>query len=197
MAKSVLQNWVMELGLRHQGVLLTAVRGCDTAPKNDPSKMLVRCYRSMVLNCHCGDPSKAVSFIERVAHDELYRRMRDFLKNLDHYPHHYVMHLAHAAEIIGYKNRVDEQFGLWLDFYFRICKGLHVNPESEQQLDERLNASEEEFKRRDDGQDTLGQVPINRVQGQAPIPIKTATEEQIRGDAYGYTDAHRGHERPR
>lgn len=27
---SILQGWVMGLGLRHQGVLLTAVRGCDS-----------------------------------------------------------------------------------------------------------------------------------------------------------------------
>ena len=30
---SVLQDWVMELPLREQGVLLTAVRGCDFEAK--------------------------------------------------------------------------------------------------------------------------------------------------------------------
>lgn len=33
MSQSVLQNWVMELPLREQGVLLTGARGCDLTPK--------------------------------------------------------------------------------------------------------------------------------------------------------------------
>lgn len=33
MARSVLQDWVMELPLREQGTLLTIVRGCDLTPK--------------------------------------------------------------------------------------------------------------------------------------------------------------------
>jgi flavin-dependent thymidylate synthase len=46
---SVLQDWVMKLPRRHQGVLLASVRGCDTAPKDDPSKALARCYRGMIV----------------------------------------------------------------------------------------------------------------------------------------------------
>jgi hypothetical protein len=140
--KSVLQDWVMELGLRHQGVLLTAVRGCDTAPKDDASKQLARCLRAEFLNCHCGDPKKALTFIEDVEQDELERRMVAFLKNCDHYPQHYVSHLMHAAEIVGYKSN---RGGLWQWFYEKLCKGLHVNMETEQQLDARLCADEESF----------------------------------------------------
>lgn len=138
---SVLQRWVMALGLRHQGVLLTAVRGCDTEPKEGAGKALVRSYRSEVLNCHCGDAAKAKTFIEAVDVDELGRRMVAFLKNLDHYPHHYIAHLMHASEIVGYK-RPSEQ---WAWFYFKLCKGLHVNPETVDQLDARLNMDEESF----------------------------------------------------
>lgn len=160
--KSVLQDWVMRLGLRHQGVLLTAVRGCDTAPKNDPSKDLTRVYRAMVLNSHCGDAVKAATFIELPDYKEVERRMNAFRKNLDHYPHHYIMHFMHAAQIIGYKRISDsmrqeawlagvphENFGrhekMWLDLYLKMCKGLHVNPETEEQMDRRLNADEETF----------------------------------------------------
>lgn len=139
--KSVLQDWVMELGLRHQGVMLCAVRGCDTAPKDDPSKLLTRCLRYEVLNCFCVDPAKAVSFIEEVDIDELGERMIAFLKNCDHYPQHYVSHLMHASEVIGYKKPSEQ----WLWFYQKLCKGLHVNPESEEQLDRRLLADEITF----------------------------------------------------
>lgn len=147
--KSVLQDWVMELGLRHQGVLLTAVRGCDTAPKNDPSKLFTRCYREVVLNAHCGDSLKAATFIERVTERELIERFNSYRKNLDHYCHHYVMHLTHAIEIVAYKHPSKFTRELWGSFYRILCKGLYVNPETEEQLDERLNADEKTFVARD------------------------------------------------
>lgn len=139
--KSVLQDWLMQLGLRHQGCVINAMRGCDTAPKDDPSKLLTRCLRYEVLHCHNGDPAKAVSYIEKVDDDTLKQRMVAFLKNCDHYPQHYVAHLLHAAQIVGYK----KPSAPWLWFYKKLVNGLHLNPESEEQLDERLNANEDTF----------------------------------------------------
>lgn len=143
--KSVLKDWVMELGLRHQGVLLTAVRGCDTAPKNDPSKLFTRCYREVVLNSHCGDAAKAATFIEKVSDEELKTRFDNFRKNLDHYPHHYVMHLIHAIEIVGYKHPDAQTRFQWQAMYGALCRGLHVRFETERELDGRLDADEETF----------------------------------------------------
>lgn len=144
--KSILQDWVMNLGLRHQGVLLTAVRGCDTAPKNDPSKLFTRCYRSVVLNAHCGDAKKAATFIEDVPILELQQRFFAFRKNLDHYPHHYVMHFIHAIEIVGYKHPDKMEVApTWKYFYAELTNSLHVPMETEEQLDWRLNADEETF----------------------------------------------------
>jgi hypothetical protein len=143
--KSILQDWVMELGLRHQGVLLTVVRGCDTAPKDDPSKLFTRCIRAVILNAHCGDPAKARTFIEAVSPEIQSQRFHAFRKNLDHYPHHYVMHALHALEIIGYKHPDQRQREEFKFFYLILCRGLHVNPETEDQLNERLNADEETF----------------------------------------------------
>jgi hypothetical protein len=48
MSKSILQDWVQSLGLRQQGVILTAIRGCDTAPKLDTAKALTRSLRECV-----------------------------------------------------------------------------------------------------------------------------------------------------
>jgi hypothetical protein len=140
--RSILQPWVMQLGLRHQGVLLTGVRGCDTAPKDDPSKKFIRAYRAMILEAHCGDPSKARSFIEKVGMEELLERFHALRRSCDHYPHHYLMHLLHAMEIIGYKHPDSKTRFLWYDIYSAMCISLHMNPEREDQLDSRLNADE-------------------------------------------------------
>lgn len=150
MGQSILQDWVQELGLRHQGVLLGAVRGCDTAPKGDPSKHFVRMLRGMILNAHCGDPKKAQTYIDDPFgdYDWLRTRFDDFRKNLDHYPHHYVMHVIHAIEIIGYKYPDEIVGAIWLTMYFRLCRGLHVPPEGEEELDARLNADEDTFGQR-------------------------------------------------
>lgn len=142
---SILQEWVENLGLRHQGVLLSAIRGCDTAPKNDPSKRFIRCYRAIILNAHCGDATKASSFIEGVSNDELCARYEELSKNLDHYPFHYVMHLVHAIEIVGYKHPVEATRFWFFAMYHDLCNRLHVNLEEEEQLDRRLNADEATF----------------------------------------------------
>jgi hypothetical protein len=145
MQKSIIQDWVAELGLRHQGVLMTVIRGCDTAPKDDPSKLLTRCVRAEILNAHCGDAQKCATFIQRVSDGELRIRFEAYRKNLDHYPHHFVMHMVHAIEIIGYCHPDLNTRLTWSSYYLMLCRGLHVNPESKEQLDARLNASEEVF----------------------------------------------------
>jgi hypothetical protein len=155
--RPILQDWVCRLGLRHQGVLVSAVRGCDTAPKENGSKALTRYLRAAVLNAHCGDPRKAKSFIE-VPTAESFKAAEDkFFHEWDALPLHYVMHLAHAAEIIGYHSGVenrqvawvtwngDAYQNVWLGFYMRVCMKLHLNPETKEQLDERLNKNEDGF----------------------------------------------------
>jgi hypothetical protein len=146
--RSILKDWVTRLGLRYQGVLLTAVRGCDNAPKEDASKDFSRMYRGMILNTHCADPLKALSFIQ--VYDNPQKEVEIFTafrKDLDHYPHHFVMHLVHAIEIIGYKHSDLETRYRWNSFYYRLCKGLHTSPESEAELALRLEADEEAFGR--------------------------------------------------
>lgn len=145
--KSVVKSWVSTLGLRHQGVLLTCVRGCDTVPKVDPVKSLARAFRERIMNCHCGDSAKAISFIERFSDEALRAIMEDVIKSHDHIPHHYLMHLIHAAEIVGYKDREDGQWGLWAHFYMKMCSKMHMQMETEEDLDGRLNADEESFGR--------------------------------------------------
>ncbi len=42
---NILKPWTEKLGLRHQGVLMAIIRGCDNAPKEDPAKSLARCIQ--------------------------------------------------------------------------------------------------------------------------------------------------------
>jgi hypothetical protein len=205
MRKSVLQDWVLDLpGLRHQGVLLGAVRGCDTIPKHGAAKTLSRYLRAAFLNAHCGDPRKAVSFIEVCPSEEhMLMTMSKFFDEYDNLPLHYVMHLTHAIQIVGYyhptekgpkvtgipcmgngepnghpreqlpgflvevwkKNgrpsyqdatnpyrevREEDSGGMWRLLYKKICKKLHVNPETKEQLEKRLLSDEETFKTQED-----------------------------------------------
>lgn len=141
--KCVLRDWVMELHLRCQGVLVSSVRGCDTIPKEHPLKDLVRVYRSIVLNAAVTKPS---SFIEHVELDEAKQRMEKVLDDVDALPVHYIMHLTHAAQIIGYKHPRDKVRKLWRWFYESMCHGFHLTPETEQRMALRLEAkTEDEF----------------------------------------------------
>lgn len=143
--KSILQDWVSDLGLRHQGVLLTAVRGCDTVQRDDPVKLIARALRGEMLEPHCGDISKSASFMHRYEADELTKLFTAFSKSFDHYPLHYVMHLIHAAEIVGYYHPT--RGGFWRGFYVLMCSKLHMTSETKAELDHRLNADEISFKR--------------------------------------------------
>jgi hypothetical protein len=146
---SIVQDWAANLGLRHQGVLVSAVRGCDSVPREDPMKQLTRFYRTCLLKAHCGDARKAASFMLHVDHaSEFDAIAKPVLKSLDHYPIHYLLHFMHAVQIMGYKMPAENLARYWWQgFYNDLCRKLHVNPETEQQLDERLDADEATFAR--------------------------------------------------
>lgn len=143
-ATGILQSWVAKLGLRHQGVLLTAVRGCDTEDRHGPSKLLTRAYRGEILHTHAADPKQSRSFIEVCEADELLKRMNQFAASHDHLPHHFTMHFIHAAEIVGYYGP-SQRASYWYAFYFQMCNKFHMSPETKIELDHRLGADEEKF----------------------------------------------------
>jgi hypothetical protein len=138
---SVLKPWVEQLGLRHQGVLMACVRGCDSVPKEDPTKALARCFRATILQSFDPNPT---SFIENVDDTVLRERMVAVLKNHDHYPIHYLLHLMHGAEIIGYKWPGSAAI-CWQWFYEKLAACFHLHPETEEELDTRLGACEAKF----------------------------------------------------
>lgn len=145
-ATGILQEWVAKLGLRHQGVLLTVVRGCDTAPKEDASKAFTRAVRGVLLNTHCANPEDAKSFIEACSPIEIWNRFEELKRQgFDCYPHHFVMHLVHACEVIAFHHPHGVIADVFTDIYYVFCQKLHVRPESPEQLSERLDAEEHDF----------------------------------------------------
>lgn len=147
MGTSILQSWVMEMGLRHQGVILAAIRGCDTIPKHDESKRMSRFIRGSILVPHCGDIRKSATFMEAPRDSsEFYEVAKDFINSFDSSPHHFVMHFIHASQILGEYHSDEEERERWTWFYERCVHKLHMRPETREHLDSRLGADEETFR---------------------------------------------------
>lgn len=148
---SIFLEWTTKIGLRHQGVLVSAMRGCDTAPRHDPSKLAQRILRASVLMPHAGRLVNPASYITQEPDNEKWwDAVNPFLYSWDHYPNHYVWHFIHAAEVIGYLAPDEHPIhaSRWRRFYFAACAKQHVAPESEREMNKRLNADEELFKER-------------------------------------------------
>ena len=89
------------------------------------------------------------SFVEYVQPEELYDIIKAFRKNCDHYPHHYIMHIIHAIEILGYEHPDNYIRAAYGGAYSLFCRGLHVNPETKDELKARMVESEDDKIRKD------------------------------------------------
>jgi hypothetical protein len=135
---SVIKSWVFTLPFRMQSVLLLALRGCDGVRKDDNSKAITRTLRGLVFNN--ADPTN--TFITEAFPAK--EKVEAFLWDLYGYPMHFVMHTTHAAEIVGFKHPDLKRRSEWIGFYEKAVKALHLNPETEAQLDVRLGFTPEE-----------------------------------------------------
>ncbi len=134
----VQRQWSTCLPLRHQGVLMTAIRGCDGAPKEDPSKSLSRMIRMATLNPADERETSSRGGFFGFDSTKLESDLHDFLHSLDEYPLHYVMHLMHASQVIGYKHPNIEFRDFFRLAYALIVHTFHLNMESESDMDLRL-----------------------------------------------------------
>jgi hypothetical protein len=166
-AKSVIQSWVSELTLMQQTVLLTALRGADTVAKFHVSKYLLRWFRRCVLlsafdRCVLTDPHdpRGGSFTGPIEADDLDELTSRYLRSVDELPLHFHLHLLHAAEIVGYKHPEPRIRTWWRDFYFAASRDMHLQPESEPELDRRLGDDYDEWQRMGgDGEPLTGRLP--------------------------------------
>lgn len=137
MHDSVVRDWVATIPYKMQAVLLSALRGCDGIPKEDVSKTITRAIRSVFLYPAVKNYNEPGMFMA-VNKDELYKCVDKFSQHLDHYPNHFITHLMHAMEIVGYKHPEPSVAGFWHSAYYKCCEGMHVGPESLEQLNRRL-----------------------------------------------------------
>lgn len=153
--------------MMQQTVLLTAIRGPDGLPKYGCVKMLLRWYRRCVLlsamdgkvleNPHDnnGGSFTGPSFGAGELHNPGWESNMDeivseYLKTLDAIPHHFQMHFMHAAEILGYKHPEERTRHWWNRVYHRLVNDMHVHPESEDEMNERLGDNRAGWLRRAD-----------------------------------------------
>lgn len=150
----VIQPWVCGLTLMQQSVILAAVRGPDGVPKEHPVKAIMRWYRrSVLISAFDGkalnDPYApgGGSFTGPLLNARVEELIPQYFKHVDELPHHFQLHLMHAAEIVGYKHPNKDVSSFWLNFYLSVVRDAHLRPETEEKLDYRLGDSETQWRR--------------------------------------------------
>lgn len=146
---SVQPDWCRALPLQQQSVLLLAARGPDGIPKTHPCKRLQRAYRACVLLAAYeggqmewgqGHGHNTFMGLDEFANDRTWTEgvVSGFFDTVDELPHHFLMHLVHGAQILGYKHPDPRFRQRWNAFYLQAVKDMHLQPESEAAMDIRL-----------------------------------------------------------
>lgn len=163
----VVQLWVTRLTYMQQSVLLACVRGPDNTEKYHPCKWLVRWYRRCILlsamdgevidnpwdqrgGSFTGPSMEPVDDTAETAWGIMRGVVNNYIRSLDVLPHHYQMHLLHGAEIIGYKHPNENIRGWWRALYLRLVLDMHLQPESERAMDERLGDIKKDWEKHAD-----------------------------------------------
>lgn len=180
---SVFQEWVSDLTLMQQTVLIAAVRGPDGLHKDHVAKLLLRwCRRCFLRSAFDGSTFRdpwadgggsfmGPSVTQPVAallksntqfsgdnQDSTTVIVTNYLKATDELPHHFQLHLMHAAEILGYKHPVACVRKWWHTVYLRMVNDMHLNPETEAQMDARLGDCESQWRDAEAGVTAQGPV---------------------------------------
>lgn len=164
--RSVLQDWVMSLTLMQQSVLIAAMRGPDGVDKGCKAKNLVKWLRRCIVISafdgvaldnpyHPGGGSytgPSIEVSEVICPDkfkwelDMDAVLKDYLKSIDSLPLHYHLHFLHAVEILGYKHGNTRIRAWWLKTYLSMVHDMHLAPETEAQLDNRLDDNESKWR---------------------------------------------------
>lgn len=143
---SVQPTWCSTLPLQQQSVLFLAARGPDGVGKAHPCKPVQIAYRATVFLAarygrllEWGEKADTFMSLDVFADDGRWSgALTEFFKHYDSLQLHYVMHLAHGAEIVGYKHPDVRFRNRWLSFYLALVRELHLYPEGEEEMDRRL-----------------------------------------------------------
>lgn len=142
----VLQNWVFGIPMQQQTVLMAGIRGPDGIRKLHPMKAIVLAYRACVVKAayfgrslyfdEVADTFMTMDVISD--NDKWGLAVRRFFDHIDELPHHYIMHLAHGAQIIGAHHCNLFLRGRWQRFYEACVDDAHMKPETSAEMNERL-----------------------------------------------------------
>lgn len=144
---SVQPEWARRLPIQQQSVLFLAARGADGIPKFHPTKRVQRAYRASVfMAARYGrmltieDEGDSFMSLEDFEDNKAWvSACTSFFDNVDSLPHHFLLHLIHGAEILGYKHPDPMFRSYWMHFYDTACHHFHMNMETEAEMDARLN----------------------------------------------------------
>ncbi|MCK9595774.1 hypothetical protein M0R19_01145 [Candidatus Pacearchaeota archaeon] len=125
----VLKDWIGELSWKQQSVLFSSLRGPDNI-RPPFTKKLNRWIRRVTQN----NADLSTEYMEKV---EL-PTVKELCSELEYTTVHYFCHLIHAMEIIGYKHPDKEVKEIANNYYSGLVNALHLNPETIEQMDKRL-----------------------------------------------------------
>lgn len=135
---SMVQDWVSELPLRHQGVLFSATRGCDDAPKrpyDSPERLLTSYIRYLVFNpADQRELDVPGSFMQAEPPEFDSWKQSDF----GHYPVHWFAHFMHAFQVLGNHHPDPRHRAYCRAAYEKLVHGMHLRPEPAEDMERRL-----------------------------------------------------------
>lgn len=144
---AVQPNWCLDLPMQQQSVLLLAGRGPDGVAKHHPCKPVHTAYRACVFvaakygrSITYGERGDSFMSLDVFADNTAWSgAVDDFFRHHDGLPLHYLKHLMHGVEILGYKHPHHLTRTRWNSFYLQLVAEMHLNVESEAEMDDRLN----------------------------------------------------------
>lgn len=137
--ESVLHDWVMELPFQMQALLLTSMRGPDENNKFNSAKCIVRYMRGVVIKPAGDWHGENDNDFMWADYSKFTTIASNFWEDHDEYPHHFIMHLVHCSEVVGYFHPNAPIRDHWFTFYANACKAFHMNLETIDELKNRLN----------------------------------------------------------
>lgn len=145
-----LHNWIAKLSFQMQALLLTGMRGPDNNSKFNSAKCIVRYLRGVVIK-----PAGGLKYFNGEDDDfsdfendndfmwgdyrQFHKYCDEFWNDHDEFPHHFIMHIVHCAQVVGYKHPNKRIRNKWIRFYNTACESFHMMPEMECEMCTRLN----------------------------------------------------------
>ena len=143
---SVQPEWCRKLPLQQQSVLFLGARGPDGVAKKHACKPICIAYRGCVFLAgkygrllKWGERADTFMSLDVFADEEKWAEaVKQFMDNRDELASHYLNHLMHGAQILGFKHPDARFRKRWHEFYLTMVAGHHLNPETEEEMDKRL-----------------------------------------------------------